>query len=195
MTHRPARRSRRAQLWLALLTTLFTLAALLPPAVATVAAAAPDPAGAVASSFSWFKYPTPQPVCDGLGLNVSKGPFFKAGDCGFASFGISGAPTTATVRVAIKGPDGTTLATEDGSYDDVDGDWSFRINPAATWPAGWIDAVVSVDGVEAGGTRFGYKLLGATVTPSAAGAPYAPGDDVPVAVKIGKLDNATEATG
>jgi immune inhibitor A len=195
VTHRPARRSRRAQLWLAILTTLLTLAALLPPAVATVAAAAPDPAGAVASSFSWFKYPTPQPVCDGLGLNVSKGPFFKAGDCGFASFGISGAPATATVTVAIKGPDGTTLATEDGSYDDVNADWSFRINPAATWPAGWIDAVVSVDGVESGATRFGYKLLGATVTPSAAGAPYAPGDDVPVAVKIGKMDNATDLSG
>ena len=46
MSHRPARRSRRAQLWLAYLTTLLTLAALLPPAVGPVAAA-PDPAGAV----------------------------------------------------------------------------------------------------------------------------------------------------
>ena len=194
MSHRPARRLRRAQLWLAYLTTLLTLAALLPPAVGPVAAA-PDPAGAVASSFAWFKYPVAQPICQGLGLNVSKGPFFKSGDCGFATFGISGAPTTATVRVALKAPDGTTLATEDGAWDDVDAEWSFRINPASGWPSGWIDAVVSVDGVEAGSTRFGYQLLGATFSVDAAGAPYAPGDDVPVTVHIGKMDNATDLTG
>ena len=194
MSHRPARRSRRAQLWLAYLTTLLTLAALLPPAVGPVAAA-PDPAGAVASSFAWFKYPAAQPLCQGLGLNVSEGPFFKSGDCGFATFGISGAPTTATVRVALKGADGTTLATENGAYDDVDAEWSFRINPAASWPAGWIDAVVSVDGAEAGSTRFGYKLLGATFTVDQAGAPYAPGEDIPVTVHVGKMDNVTDLTG
>lgn len=194
MSHRPVRRSRRPLRWLAHLTALLTMAALLPPAVAPVGAAT-DQAGAVASGFLYYKYPTPQPVCDGLGLNVSTGPYFTPEDCGFVVFGVAGAPGTATVRAALQGPDGATFATVDASYDAVDVEWSFRLTPAASWPAGWITAVVSVDGEEAGRTTFGHKVLGAELEVDSGGAVLAPGDDLPVSVRIGQMDNQTDLTG
>ena len=50
MSERPAAQSRRVRRVIAVVTTLLTLAALLPPAVAPVLAA-DEPAGAVASGF------------------------------------------------------------------------------------------------------------------------------------------------
>ena len=194
MSQPPIGRARRNLRWLAALTALGTLAALLPPAVAPVLGAA-EPAGATASAFLYYKYPTPDPLCDGLGLNVSEGPYFTPEDCGFASFGVSGAPGTATVRAALQGPGGATFETVDATFDTVDADWSFPINPTAAWPAGWITAVVSVDGEEAGRTSFGHKVLGADVAVGTSGAPYAPGDDLPVTVQIGEMDNQTDLAG
>ena len=178
----------------AALSALVVLAALLPGAVAPVRAVE-EPAGAVASAFLYYKYPTPDPLCDGLGLNVSAGPFFTPEDCGFTVFGVTGAGATAAVRAALVGPGGTTFATVDATYDTVDAQWSFRVNPEASWPAGWITAVISVDGDEAGRTRFGHKVLGASIALDPSGAPYAPGDDLSVDVTIGEMDNSTDATG
>jgi M6 family metalloprotease-like protein len=179
---------------MAILGSLLMLAAMLPAAVAPVRAAE-EPAGAVASGFLFYRYPTPDPLCSGLGLNVSAGPFFGPNDCGFASFGITGAQTTAAVSVALAGPNGTTFATVSGTYDTVDADWSFPVNPAPSWPAGWITARVSVDGDPAGETTFGHKVLGASIDVDAAGAPYAPGDDVPVNIQIGEMNNVTDLSG
>jgi len=173
--------------------SLLIVAALL-PAPAPVRAA-DDPAGASASGFLYYKYPTPDPLCDGLGLNVSAGPFFTPEDCGFAVFGITGADGTAAVTVAFVGPDGATFATVQGSYDTVDAEWSFPVDPDGSWPAGWITAVVNVNGTEAGRTTFGHKVLAATIEADPAGAPYAPGDDLPVDVEIGEMDNQTDLTG
>ena len=194
MSHRHSRRSTRATRWTIALTTLFMLGSLLPMSAAT-ALAAPSAAGAVASGFLFYKYQTPQPLCSGLGLIVSEGPFFTPEDCGFASFGVSGAPTTATVQAALKGPNGTTFATVNAPYDEVDGDWSFQIRPTATWPAGWITAVLTVDGEEAGQTTFGHKVLGAEITVDPSGAPYAPGDDLAATVQIGEMDNTNDLIG
>ncbi len=157
--------------------------------------AEPDAADAVAAGFLIYKYPTPQPLCEGLGLNVSSGPFFTPDDCGFAVFGISGAGANAEVTAELRGSDGEAFATSAATYDETDATWSFRITPAADWPAGWIDAIVSVDGEPAGETRFGHKLLGAALAVDQAGAPYAPGDDVPIHVTIGQMDNSTDLSG
>ena len=194
MSHTQARPPSRARRWFAIVTLMATLAALLPPIAAPVSAA-PEPSGPVASGFLFYKYQTPQPLCDGIGLNVSEGPYFTSTDCGFAVFGVSGAPTTAAVRANLQGPDGTTFATSDATYDSVDAEWSFRIMPAASWPAGWITAAVTVDGLDAGETLFAYKALGASITVDPAGAPYAPGDDVPVSVAIGTMNNQSDLVG
>src|SRR5687768_11818127 len=98
----PARRPSPMPRALALFGSIAFLAALLPAAVAPVRAAE-DPAGAAASGFLYYKYPTPDPGCAGLGLNVSQGPFFTPEDCGFAVFGITGAGSGAAVTVALFG--------------------------------------------------------------------------------------------
>jgi hypothetical protein len=194
VSHRHPRRSSRVSRWTIAITTLFMLGSLLPLSAAT-ALAAPPAAGAVASGFLFYKHQTPQPACTALGLNVSEGPFYTPEDCGFAVFGVAGAPTTANVQAALQGPDGATFATVNAPYDAVDANWSFPITPGASWPAGWITVVISVDGEEAGRTTFGHKLLGAEVTVDPAGAPYAPGDDLPATIQIGQMDNTTDAVG
>jgi M6 family metalloprotease-like protein/uncharacterized repeat protein (TIGR01451 family) len=192
--HVSIRRSTGKRRWIAVLGSIAILAALL-PLPATVALAAEDPAGATAAGFLFYKYPAPDPLCDGIGLNISEGPFFTPEDCGFASFGVTGADGTAAVTVDFQGPDGSSFASAAGNFDSVNGDWSFPVNPTADWPAGWISAVVSVDGEEAGETRFGHKVLGAAITAGPAGAPYAPGENIPVTVQIGQMDNQTDAAG
>ena len=81
VSHRSERRSARATRWTIALTSSFVLASLL-PFTASPVAAAPHAAGAVASGFLFYKYQTPQPACDGLGLIVSEGPFYTPEDCG-----------------------------------------------------------------------------------------------------------------
>ena len=199
MSYSAQRRPRRASRWTIALTASLVLASLLPFLPGTNApgrvAAAEEPAGAAASGFLFYKYQSTQPVCDGLGLIVSEGPFYTPEDCGFAVFGVTGAPTTANVHAELQGPDGSTFATVNAPYDPIDEDWSFRIRPMPNWPSGWITAVVSVDGEEAGRTTFGYKVLGAELTVDPAGAPYGPGDDLPVTVEIGQMDNLNDLVG
>ena len=171
------------------------IAAALMPWLPRPAQAEPDPAGAAAAGFLFYKYPTPQPLCEGLGLNISSGPFFATGDCGFAVFGISGAGGNADVTAELRGPDGGAFTSVEAAYDETDSTWSFRIDPAAGWPAGWITAIVLVNGDPAGETRFGHRVLGAALTVEGGAAPYAPGDDVPVIVNIGQMDNQTDLSG
>lgn len=194
MDQRPVRRPSLVRRLFAVIGSLFIVAALLPIAVAPVRAA-DEPAGASAAGFLFYKYPTPDPVCDGLGLNISEGPYFTPEDCGFASFGITGADGSATTSVAFVAPDGSTFATASAAFDSVNGDWSFPVNPDPGWPAGWITAVVSVDGEIAGETQFAHKVLGAAISADPAGAPYAPGDTVPVNVQIGQMDNQADLSG
>lgn len=171
------------------------LAMALVPWLRGPAHAEPDSAGAAAAGFLYYKYPTPQPLCEGVGLNVSGGPFFGHGDCGFAVFGISGADAGATVVAELSGADGEPFAAVDATHDATDGTWSFRIDPTAGWPAGWITATVLVNGEAAGETRIGHRVLGAALAIDEATAPHAPGDDVPVRVNIGQMDNSTDLSG
>ena len=77
------RRSTRARRWVAVLAATAILAALL-PLPTTAVLAAEDPAGASAAGFLYYKYPSPDPLCEGIGLNVSSGPYFTPEECGFA---------------------------------------------------------------------------------------------------------------
>jgi immune inhibitor A len=194
VSHRPRRRSTRVERLSIALSSTLLLASLLPLTLAPVQAAR-DSAGAAAAGFSYWKYPTPDPLCEGFGLNVTQGPFWTPEDCGFATFGVTGAGTDANVDVDLVGPDGGTFATIEAFWDNTNAEWVFVVNPEAAWPAGWITGVVKVEGEPAGETRFGHKLLGAAITVDPAGAPYAPGDDVPVDIAIGQLDNQTNLTG
>jgi immune inhibitor A len=194
VSHQTARGSMRVRRVAALLGSLLMLASVL-PMIAGTALAAPKAAGATAAGFLYFKFPGPQPLCNGVGLNVSSAPYFKSGQCGFSSFGITGADATADVSVDFVGPNGSTFQTEAATFDDVNGDWEFSITPATGWPAGWIEARVSVDGDLAGSTKFGFQLLGANLAVDPAGAPYRPGEALPITGNIAELDIAANAGG
>ena len=155
------------------------------------AAAAPQPAGAVASGFLTYKFVAGSPACLGSGLNVSNAPYFKSGQCGFVTFAITG-PATSVV-VDFVGPDGTVFApNQPATLDPVDGMWDFDITPAPTWPRGAIDARVKVDGEPAGSTSFGYQVLGANLALDPSGAPYRVGEALTVTGNIAQLDNLTD---
>ena len=175
--------------------TATMLVAVLMPVAALPAAAGPSTAGAVASGFTLFKYQTPDPVCDGLGLNVSNAPYINGGQCGFFSFLISEAGPTANVTVDFETADGTVFDGTEATFDTVNGDWSFRITPEANWPAGYVTARVFVDGEEAGTASFGHQVLGANLTLDESGAPYRPGDDLPFSGSIAQLDSVSNALG
>lgn len=174
-----------------MLTAAMLVTALMPMRVQP-AAAEPEPAGAVASSFIPFKYPTPQPLCEGLGFNVSNAPYFNGGQCGFFSFLIAGAAQTATVTVDFEDADGQVFHQTDAAFDVANADWSFRVTPELDWPAGFATARVFVDGEEAGATSFGHQVLGAAMALDDSGAPYRPGDDLSVSGSIAQLDSATD---
>ena len=167
-----------------------TLAMALVPMRPAPVRAEPDPAAA-ASGFATFKFPQPNPVCTGLGLNVSNAPYFDALDCGFVSFLVTGAAAAANVVVDFIGPDGATFETQQAVFDEVNGDWQFSITPEEGWPAGHATARVTVDGEVAGSTSFGFQVLGATLEVDPSGAPYAPGDALPVSGNVAQLDSAT----
>lgn len=185
------RRARaRAAAWLLSLLMLAGAAATPPPA-----AAVPDPAAAAASGFLLYKYPLPQPTCTGVGFNVSTVPYWGADDCGFAVFVMSEVTPTTLVTVSFAGADGAVFATRSASYDAVDEQWTFPIVPAGDWPSGRITAVVSVDGIAAGSTSFGNRMLGALLEVDAAGAPFAPGDPLAVSGDIAQLDAVADLAG
>ena len=189
MSHSSAPERKRPQLVTLLIAAM--LVAALMPIHALPVAAEPQPAGAVASGFTAFKFPVPQPGCVGVGLNVSNAPYFNAGQCGFVSFGITGADGTAAVSVDFIGPDGDVFHTEIAAFDTVNLDWQFSITPVAGWPAGHIGAHVKVEGEPAGSTSFGHQVLGANMAVDPSGAPSHPGDELALTGNIAKLDSAT----
>jgi M6 family metalloprotease-like protein len=191
----PVGRATRKSRALALLGSTLLLGSLLPFIAVAPVLAEDEPAGAAASGFLFFKYATPDPLCDGVAVGVTEGPFFTPEDCGRGTFLLSGASELATPAVEFIGADGTSLGSVTASFDAVRARWSYLLNPAPSWPAGWISAVVKVGGDEAGRAAFGYKLLGAEITTEPGDAAYAPGDDVPVGVAIGQLDNLTDTAG
>ena len=170
MSHRFERRSARATRWTIALTASFMLASLL-PFTASPVAAAPPTAGAVASGFLFYKYQTPQPLCDGLGLIVSEGPFYTPGGLRVRGLrGVRGANRRRTSRLPSRDPTGprsppstprTTRSTRTGRS-------GSRRRPAGL--PGGSRRSISVDGEEAGRTTFGHKLLGAEITLDSAGA-------------------------
>jgi len=186
----PTRHPRRFS---ALLTSAVLVAALV-PASAIPVTAEPEPAPASAGSFMYFKHPA-SPVCTLSALNVSAGPFFKRSDCGFATFAIAPATSTAQVRVDFIGPDGTVFHNQNGTFRTSDSLWQILIRPTASWPAGSIEARVTVDGEPAGSSSFGHNMLGATLAVDPDGEPYAPGDDLPVTGNVHELDNMTNLAG
>jgi M6 family metalloprotease-like protein len=158
-----------------------------------VAQAAPDPAP-TASGWLFYKIPTPQPVCTGLGFNASEpsSRFYSRDDCGFAVFTLSEAATD--VKVNFYGPDGgAPFYTEAATARTAANEYDVNITPTADWPAGQIrmDVVYGPDATSAGGATFGHNQLGATI--NVAPGTYAPGEDIPVSGDIVKLDSVPPA--
>jgi M6 family metalloprotease-like protein len=143
----------------------------------------PDP---VASDFRFFKFPGPQPVCDGVGFNTQPSFAYQRSECGFGDFALTGAPAGATVQVRLS-QDGTTIKTVPATVDAGSG--SFNITPEPGWPAGLIDVDVLVDDVNAGEARFLLNYLGATLAVDDQPGGYAPGDEVGVSGEIHKLNS------
>ncbi|MPZ61051.1 MAG: hypothetical protein GEU93_07100 [Propionibacteriales bacterium] len=187
------RRSARATLGAVLITLVAVLIATTPSAAAP---GTDDNAAPIASGFQLFKFPQGQPLCTGVGLNVSANPFFARDDCGFSVFSVSDEP--GELDVAFFGPGADQpFATAPVTQRDG-GEYEFSLTPASDWPAGDIRAVVRSDGSPAGETTFGHNRLGATLTPARTSGGYRPGDDIPVTGTVSQLDttaNTTSETG
>ena len=196
MTHEPHSTARLPRRILALVASL-TLGGMLLTST-SAPTTAQEPAPAPASNFMYFKLPQGQPVCSGFALNVTNGPFYKRSDCGFADFTLTGATSTAVVKVDLSGPDGAVFTTLTATFRSGT-TWRFNLQPAASWPAGEITATVKVGnpGVAAGSSIFGHNQLGAdlTVAPAGGGQPHRPGDPLNVSGNIHQLDNMTDLAG
>ena len=195
MSHRHPRRSTRASRWTIAITTLFMLGSVLPLSAAP-AVARPPAAGAVASGFLHFKYPSPQPLCDGLRAERHRGPVLHArGTAASSSFGVTGASHDRPVRADLVGPNGATFATADAAYDAVERATgpSGSTLPQAGRPAGSPRSSRSTARKPGRDTIRHTRLLGAQIAIDPAGAPFAPGDDVPIVIVIGEMDNASDA--
>ena len=169
------------------------IAALAAPALAaptgTTAVSAAEPSAAAASGFLFYKYPTSQVntgLCDGVGLNVTREPFYANDDCGFAKFTLTGSADTVEARF-YKEDAQEPFATAPATPGDA-GSYSVDIEPPASWKTGQIRMAVFADGNPAGESVFGHNLLGATIDPTA-DSTYAPGTDIPVTGSIVELDN------
>ncbi|MGZ5416909.1 MAG: PKD domain-containing protein [Nocardioides sp.] len=189
--HARSRRAAAASLSLLLLTPVGLLATSTAadahsPVGAAVTATEPA-AGATASGFLFYKFPLP--LCDGVGLNVSDGPYFSRSDCGFSTFTVSGAGAASVVKVKLfaAGP-GAEFATLDAAPDtDAPGEFRVNLEPGDTWPAGVVTMRVLVDGEAAGETTFGHNLLAVQLDEIA--GPIEPGDTIPVTGTIVELEN------
>jgi M6 family metalloprotease-like protein len=184
--HSPTPRSARVRLASLLTAALLTLGLF---GAAAPVMAEPPAATPVAAGFLTYKYPTP--ACLGTGLNVTNAPYFGDRDCGFVVFTLDADAGTA-VAVDYLGPDGGTFATGAATFDATKGTWDFDVVPTAGWPSGLITAQVRVGDVVAGSTTFGYKLLGASISPDSPGSPFAPGDDIAVTGELVELDSASD---
>ncbi|MGI8901121.1 MAG: immune inhibitor A domain-containing protein, partial [Nocardioides sp.] len=199
MAARPATRSRtRAALALLLSATLVALTAPYAGASAgpsanapTVAPTVDGPQGAAtASGFLFYKLPTPQPACVGLGFNQAgpSGPNYSRDDCGFVVFTLSESVAAAQVKAELYGPDGAKFATLPTTLRDAAAkEYRVALRPDATWAAGEIRMLIVANGEPAGEASFGHNLLGASIAP--APGSYQPGDPIPVTGEIYELDS------
>jgi hypothetical protein len=141
----------------------------------------------VASGFLLYKFPTPQPLCTGVGLNTAPSNAFARDECGFGIFTLTGAHEAADIKVEFISDSGTkflevpvTLDTDNADSDD----WQFEILPDGTWPAGEITARVVVAGQgNVGEAVFRHNYLSASVV--VAPGDYSPGTPISV---TGELD-------
>ena len=171
------------------------LVLLLVPFVGRSEAAPPKaPAKAsVASGFLTYKFPLPQPLCVGVGLNTEPSFAFDRSECGFVSFAVSPAPPaspTAGKAKLYKPGTEEVFAQPDVLYDAQDGG-QFEISPTAAWPAGLIryEVFIGSETVPAGGGVFRHNFLGATVAiaPKADGSTYRPGESLPISGQLYQL--------
>src|SRR6185436_14850989 len=98
-----------------------------------------------AQGWSVYKFPTPAPVCTGLGHPV---PFFDKSDCGFGYVPITNTVETDVVNIHFAGPAGQDLGTQQASWRTT-GDcncWEFDISPASSWPSGVVTISARVQG-------------------------------------------------
>ena len=161
------------------------------PAAALPAPAAPA-ATPSASNFLFYKLPALQPLCTGVGLNVTANAAYSRNDCGFMNLTVSGLPSGAALNARLLHPTtGAVFATLPATVA-TSPTYRVTLTPLATWPAGIIRAEIVVGSTTTaiGATSFAFNLLSATVTPAARpnGAAYAPGQAIPVSGTISKVD-------
>ncbi|HEX9888273.1 MAG TPA: immune inhibitor A domain-containing protein, partial [Nitriliruptorales bacterium] len=178
-THRLRPRSRS-------LLAVVALVAMIATPMSGIGSVPADAAGASASAggFLFYKFPLPQPACSGVGIANA---LFTRTECGFSVFQ-SDADPAADLAVDLFGPGQDTAFTQvDATYDAIDLEWQFNIQPGLDWPAGEIRARVMLDGEDIGGGAFFVNVLDATVDVADAADPYRPGDEVDVAITVERL--------
>ena len=154
----------------------------------------PAPDRASASGFLVYKFVPAQPACDGPGFNTAPSSAFSRDDCGFVVFQLTPAPEADPAGVARFYRPGTTevFAESPVSWDAQNEEAEFNVTPDDTWPSGEIEYQVFAAGETeaAGGSVLRHNYLGAeiTVPEKDGGAPYQPGEDIPVTGDLFELD-------
>ncbi|MGN6577376.1 MAG: immune inhibitor A domain-containing protein, partial [Nocardioides sp.] len=152
-----------------------------------VAGTAEPATAANASGFLFYKFPTPQPGCTGVGLNVSDAPFFSRDDCGFAEFTLSGSATSVVAELVGEGAS-EPFATVDAVADSqAPGTYQVDLTPTEQWPAGRVTLRVLADDAPAGETVLGANLL--SVEFDDLDATTAPGEPIEVSGTVVELDS------
>ncbi|HEX4743071.1 MAG TPA: PKD domain-containing protein [Candidatus Limnocylindria bacterium] len=149
----------------------------------------------LAHSFAFSKYATPQPLCAGAGAPIAPVNAFVRTECGYGEFALAN-PSGAAVVAELRDANGNVIASAPATAQPT-GTYRFEIVPAASWPAG-----VHTVGVTQGGTAIEgtavvrLNALRATVTAAAKpnNALYVPGEDIPVAGTIEKINSVGSQT-
>ena len=140
------------------------------------AAAAGDPPSA--SGFDFVRYQAGTPAVCAVGISGS--PYFTRDDCGYGTVELANVATTAPVTAKLTGSDGSDLGTVDAT-NDSDTEWSYDIEPQASWPAGPVTVKMLVDGAEIPGEgTFHVNELAVDLAPKAKPGGYSPGEEIPL---------------
>ncbi len=155
-----------------------------------------------ATGWSVIKFPTPQPVCTGVGL---VGPIIYDNlDCGFGYVGVTNTADGDVVKFDfIHAKSGVVYESgQVGTWRAEDSAWEFDIQPGnttnpPTWPPGeYYIRVAEVNGYQDNFGQFSIFInrLGANITAPIGGTNYSPGDAINVTGVINKLDQAAADT-